>query len=403
MRPAAVAALALALATLVVAGGAGVARAQPGRMGLVMSLEPGDTPPVVELFTFGRGELIFEKFGHTALCLNYNEPERETVCFNYGVTEFDMGAGALVWNFIRGKQKFYVEPVPLAGMMRFYQAEDRTIWRQALPLTADQARAVEAKLLFDIEPENRYYYYDHFSDNCTTRLRDILDVAVGGKLQVDTGGRFPLTFRQMGRRGLAELPPLIAFGDFAVGRALDEDITRWQAMFHPFILRDHVEHALGARTELLYQRKGPPIPEDGPTNRGWSLLIGFLFVLPLLASKLTGRFERGAVAIVTVPLTLIGLIIWTAAIISTIPGLRWNEAIFLYVPFDIVLPFLGTVRRRQYARIRLGMVVVVSLLRSVGLFLQPLWIPIVIGFAIFGLIAFELPDPPLGRRRAARP
>ncbi|KAB2907280.1 MAG: DUF4105 domain-containing protein [Kofleriaceae bacterium] len=383
---------------LVVAGAAGVAHAQKGRMGEVYNLQPGATPPVIELYTFGRGEIIFEKFGHTALCINYNEQGRETVCFNYGVTDFSMGGGALTWNFIRGKQKFFVEPIPLGGMIAFYRHEDRTIWRQALPLPAEQARAIEAKLLHDIKPENRFYIYDHFADNCTTRLRDIIDVAIGGRLREGSGEPFPLTFRQMGRRGLAELPPLIAFGDFAVGRALDEEISLWQAMFHPFVLRDHVEVVLDAPAELIYERRGPPIPEDGPTNRGWALVIGLAFALPLLASKLTGRFERTAVAIATVPLALIGLIIWTAAIISTIPGLRWNEAIFLYVPFDVVLPFLGAVRRRQYARVRLGMFVVGSLLTALGVFLQPLWVPIVIGYALFGLIAFELPNPPLAPR-----
>lgn len=383
---------------LALAGASRVAHAQAGRMGEVWNLEPGATPPVIELYTFGRGELIFEKFGHTALCINYNEQGRETICFNYGVTDFTMGGAALTWNFIRGKQKFYVEPVPLGGMVAFYRHEDRTIWRQPLPLPAEQARAIEAKLLFDIKPENRYYYYDHFADNCTTVLRDIINDATGGRLEDDTARTFPLTFRQMGRRGLAELPPLIAFGDFAVGRALDTKITLWQAMFHPFVLRDHVEAVFDVAPVVVYERRGPPIPEDGPTNRGWSLLIGLAFALPLLVWKLTGRFERTSVAIATVPLTLIGLIIWTAAIISTIPGLRWNEAVLLYVPFDVVMPFLSSMRRRQYARVRLGMFVVASLLTAVGVFLQPLWVPIVIGYVLFGLIAFELPNPPLAAR-----
>lgn len=387
---------------LALAGASRVAHAQQGRMGEVWNLEPGATAPVIELYTFGRGELIFEKFGHTALCINYNEDGRETVCFNYGVTDFTMDGATLTWQFIRGKQKFYVEPVPLGGMVSFYRHEDRTIWRQALPLPPDQARAIEAKLLFDIKPENRFYIYDHFADNCTTRLRDIVDGATNGRLKEDTGRTFPLTFRQMGRRGLAELPPLIAFGDFTVGRALDEKITLWQAMFHPYVLRDHVEAVFDVAPVVIYERRGPPIPEDGPTNRGWSLLIGLSFALPLLVWKLTGRFERTTVAIVTVPLTLMGLIIWSAAIISTIPGLRWNEAIFLYVPFDVVLPFLGAVRRQKYARVRLGMFVVGSFLAAVGVFLQPLWVPIVIGYVLFGLIAFELPNPPLARRARAK-
>jgi hypothetical protein len=92
-------------------------------------------------------------------------------------------------------------------------------------------------------------------------------------------------------------------------------------------------------------------------------------------------------------------VLWTVAIVSTIPTVRWNEALLLYLPLDLALPFLAPARRQLYARIRLGMVIVVSLLRAVGLFLQPLWIPIVIAFALHGLIAADVRGW-LGRRAA---
>ena len=383
---------ALALATVVVAAlAAGVrpASAQEGRMGDVEALAPGATAPRVVLVTIGRGALIFEKFGHTALCLDYAERERETVCFNYGTTDFTTPPLTLTWNFIRGTQKFYVEPVPLSGMVRFYQREDRTLELQVLPLTEAQARAVEAELLDDLKPENRFYVYDHFADNCTTKLRDIIDHAVGGALRDGTGGAFPLTFRQMGMQGLAELPPLLAFGDYAVGRALDRHPTWWEAMFHPYVLRDLVDAKLGATPRLIYARRGPAIPDSGSTGRLWGVLIGLVFVLPLAAAKWLGRGERGAVAVAAAPMFLIGLVIWTAAIVSQIPGLRWNEAVFLFTPFDLALPILRAPARRRYARVRLAMVLAVAILRDVGVFHQPLWIPTAFAFAVFGMCAIE--------------
>jgi Domain of unknown function (DUF4105) len=383
------AAVTLVLVATLVAG-VSSAHAQPGRMGLIEAT-PGVTPPVVQLFTFGRGELIFEKFGHTALCLDYNEPERETACFNYGVTDFTIDGATLTWRFIRGKQVFFVEAIPLSGMMTFYRHEDRSIWRQSLPLSPEGARAVEAKLLSDLDPKNGSYIYDHFVDNCTTRLRDIIDNGSGGKLKIDSGRAFPLTLREMGRRGLAELPPLIAFADFGLGRYLDQRPSIWAAMYHPFVLRDEVEARFGVAPEPLYLRAGPAIPEDGPTDRGWALVIGLLFVVPLAVARFAGRFVRPAIAVAAIPMGLLAIVLWGAAIISTIPTLRWNEALVLYLPIDLALPFISESRRRGYARVRLGMVVFASLLRAVGLFRQPLWIPIAIAFAIFALIAIELP------------
>ena len=68
-------------------------------------------------------------------------------------------------------------------------------------------------------------------------------------------------------------------------------------------------------------------------------------------------------------------------------------------PFDILLPILGVAARRRYAKVRFGMVIVVSLLRAVGIFRQPLWVPAVIVFVIFGLCAVDT----LPWRRAAEP
>lgn len=391
--------LAVVAALVGVVGGVRPAAAQVGRMGDVEQLTPAPTAPKVALITIGRGAVIFEKFGHTALCLDYNEPDRETVCFNYGTTDFTMPAFTLTWNFIRGVQKFFVEPVPLDGMVRFYIHEDRTLERQDLPLTEAQARAVEAALLDDLKEENRYYVYDHFADNCTTKLRDIIDEATGGGLRADSGRAFPLTFRQMGMQGLAELPPLIAFGDFAVGRSLDRHPTLWEAMFHPYVLRDQVQARFGVAPVTIYTRRGPPIPDSGPTDRVWSLMIGLAFAVPLALARWRGRGERAAVLVAALPVALIGLIIWTAAIVSQIPGLRWNEVVFLYTPFDILLPILGVAARRRYAKVRFGMVIVVSLLRAVGIFRQPLWVPAVIVFVIFGLCAVDT----LPWRRAAEP
>src|SRR5688500_7431489 len=128
--------------------------------------------------------------------------------------------------------------------------EDRSVWRQRLPFTPEQARGIADKLCHDIQPENRYYTYHHFRDNCTTRLRDMLDEITGGKLSEGTKDkRWPISFREFGRRGLAEYTPIVAMSDFIGGRNLDYYPTHWEAMFHPDILRDMVAEKLGVEPE----------------------------------------------------------------------------------------------------------------------------------------------------------
>ena len=127
--------------------------------------------PTVELVTMGIG----------ALCLRFHDP-REDRCYNYGIAEFQkplsMAAG-----FFRGARSFWVGAQSPAMMLAIYTHADRTVWVQPLPLTPEQKQKVIAKLESDDTDEHRYYAYDHFLDNCTTRVRDVIDDATGGALR----------------------------------------------------------------------------------------------------------------------------------------------------------------------------------------------------------------------------
>ena len=339
--------------------------------------------------TFGIGEPLFERFGHGALCLRY--PDADPVCFNYGVTDFD-AVGTLVWNFLRAQQRFWVEPEGWSLMLEFYGIEDRDIWGQTLPLTPVQARAVEHQLLFDVQLAHRDYIYDHFRDNCTTRLRDMIDDATGGALRAGSEGPYPLTYRQIGQRGLANVPVLFALADFVLGRSLDATPTIWQAMFYPAVLREQVERTLHAPSIALHVRAGPAFPTDvGVSGRLLMLAIALAFALPLLLATWRRRFERVATAWASVYLGAWGLVLWAAAVVSTIPAVRWNEAVLVLVPMDLVLPWLGVARRRRYARGRVVLLLAVSALCPLGVLHQPLWIPILTAMMPLSIIAFELP------------
>lgn len=337
-------------------------------------------PPDIDVMTFGVGARIFEKFGHAAICLRYHDPRLTPVCFNYGVTDFDAGP-ALIWSFLRGTQEFWVEPETLRSLVDFYTDEDRDIWAQTLPLDAATRRAVETALWRSYEPAHRFYVYDHFFDNCTTRLRDLIDGATGGRLSAGGAEPYPLTFRELGARGLASAEPLVGLADFVLGRQLEDTPTRWQAMFHPDILRIALRDTLGAEPRLLYQRKGPPFALEGGTGRWLFAVLALVFSLPLLVARWRRRFETAALAWAVIYPGLWGLVLWIVVVLSSIPGVRWNEAVLVLVPLDLALPLLDEERRFRYARARVVMLLAISVACAVGILRQPLWIPILTAIA----------------------
>jgi hypothetical protein len=161
---------------------AGVAGAQPQHMDPDQLPHGNGEPPEIILLTFGEGFQIFEKFGHAALCIHYpseriaaerfSPPIRALLqpiadktgipveelpriaCVNYGVTDFREGP-PMIWHFLRTEQKFWADTESMISMVVFYSGrdrlgkelqEDRDIYVQRLPLAADQARAVEARI-----------------------------------------------------------------------------------------------------------------------------------------------------------------------------------------------------------------------------------------------------------------
>jgi hypothetical protein len=354
--------------------------------------------PKVHLYTLGVGDEVFEKFGHAALCLEYER--KHPICFNYGVTNFEE-PGKLIWGFMRSKQKFWVEPTYLNQMMYVYSSKDRDIWRQTLPLSDEQARAIADDLWTDIRPENKFYIYHHFDDNCTTRLRDKIDRVTGGKLKEDSDHEVALSFRGFGRRGMSEFVPLIAVSDFITGRELDVYPTQWEAMFHPDVLREQVAEKLGVEPELVYARKGPPFATDGPTGRWVIVLISILLTAPLVLVRWRGwRRERLALVVAAFPLMFFGVLLWLIFAFVTIEWVRWNEVMLLYLPTDVAIPFLSPARRQRYAQGRLALVVLASGLAAIGVLRQPIWVPALVAFLPLAVLAFELPPP--GARRPIR-
>lgn len=363
---------------------------------------PSAQPPRIDLYTFERGAVIFEKYGHAALCLHYEHAPGD-VCFNYGVTDFADVKG-LVWGFLRGTTKFWVEPAALEETLRFYTWEDRTIWRQTLPTTPAQARALEAKLWGNLHESLRYYEYDHFFDNCTTRLRDMIDETFGGVLRADASrpdAADPRTFRELGYSGLAEFPPLLAISDFVVGRDIDVPPTLYEKMFLPDEVRLNVAKRLGVTPELIYQRRGPPFPSQGSKGREVVIAIGVAAAALLALALWRRRLMRTALAFAMAPALLMGLVIWTLVAISAIPSLRVNEVALMYWPFDLAILWLAWPRKQLYARIKLGALAVVAALALVGVLRQPLWAPM----AMLGLPCLVLAF--MGHRgegaRGARP
>lgn len=331
-----------------------------------------DDKPTIELVTMGIGSLIWERHGHIALCVIWGD--QRDACYNYGVGNFQNPL-SMTWGFFRGTNSFWVAKQPRRQMLWIYEHADRTIWAQPIPLTKEQKEQVIAKLEFDILEENKHYSYDHFWDNCTTRVRDILDKATDGALSKMTEKTDGRTYRDLAREGFfgldSTVPLLIT--DIAMGRVTDAVPSYWERMFLPDYLRDAVRVRWGIEPIVEYQRMGPPPEKDGPSGRLKMFFVICALTLPAILTRLFGKLQRTGMALVVVPASIVGLVFWFLAIISPLPYVRWQETCLILMPFDLLLLFLPMDKRVKYAKGRVVMLGLVAALMVVNVLKAPNW------------------------------
>jgi len=275
-----------------------------------------DTAVRVYLLTMGPGDEVWEKFGHNAIWVH--DPERGgDLAYNYGM--FDFQQENFILNFARGRMMYWMEGFDAFATLGQYQMRNRSVWAQELNLTPQQAREVRNYLEWNQRPENRFYRYDYYRDNCSTRVRDVLDRVLGGALKAATANApSGVTYRWHTQRlvgdGGASLPMYTAINT-GLGPAADRPLSKWDEMFLPMRLRDEVRTLrirdargnlvpLVVREQTLFEASRPP-ERSGPPH--W--LLGFLATglaiggaIALLASVARRSVAaRAGFAVLTVP------------------------------------------------------------------------------------------------------
>ena len=204
--------------------------------------------------TFGPGEIYFERFGHNAIWLREPGANLDHT-FNFGYFDFEQEDFFL--RFMRGRMLYFSVAQPAQREFAYYVQTNRSIRAQKLNLTPPQYQRLRDYLLNEIQPENRNYRYDYYLNNCSTRIRDALDIALDGALSERTE-RMPavLNFRDQTRR-LTQMQFWYYLGlETGLGFPVDREVTRWDEMFIPMVVADEI-----AAMSAAMARAGNPLVE----------------------------------------------------------------------------------------------------------------------------------------------
>ncbi len=290
----------------------------------------------VALVTVFPGKALYAAFGHSALRV-YDPRQGIDWLFNYGT--FDFSDPWFLPRFVYGQLDYFLSVSDYARAVQFYRnVEGRPIVEQWLNLNAAQRDTLFAFLLWNARPENRTYRYDFLFDNCSTRIRDVLERTLGPALHF----RHPAPqtpFRHLLDLYVADRPLLQLGFYLTLGARVDRSPTAREVMFLPLELMQAVDQAavrldsgwipLVAQTDTVFWPQGhPPIPKPvwpWPLALGWLL---FAFSLLATVQDYRGRWPYPAQldALLFSLAGFVGLVLlllWVATL-HTVTSWNWN-------------------------------------------------------------------------------
>jgi hypothetical protein len=248
----------------------------------------------VYLLTVGRGAQVHALFGHTILRI-VDRVTRQDYNFNWGIFNFD--SPAFAWTFYRGDLDYQLAIMRFPDMIDHYRDyEQRSVIQDRINLTTAQKQALMTRIIENTKPENVFYKYFQFRDNCATRVRDHLDAALGGRLrEYFAPRRSPVVFRDHIRRNAAPIWVVGLGLDYLSNSMLDRPIGPWDEMFLPGAFRQHLLDApafgddgeplpdvnLLSSHQILVDKPEPPLGND--VNYWIALTLG---IPTLIASVL---------------------------------------------------------------------------------------------------------------------
>ncbi|MCF8360442.1 MAG: DUF4105 domain-containing protein [Prolixibacteraceae bacterium] len=248
------------------------------------------------LFTCGPGAELYAGFGHSALWI-FDPATGIDRLYNYGT--FDFNTPNFYLKFIRGKLNYILSVTTARNFLLEYQHRKIEVTGQTLNLNTNELNTMYAFLENNLLPENRFYKYDFFYDNCATRIRDVIENETGSKVTFHTPDQ-NLKFREMLFPYLEHSPWTKTGVNIILGLTADKKATPWDYMFLPEYMDDAFRTATiespNGDTRQLVKNERSYLPQKLHfTNKKYDdpfVVFGLMLILGIALSVVEQKTKR---------------------------------------------------------------------------------------------------------------
>lgn len=364
----------------------------------------------VYVITFGPGDHPFSKFGHNAVLVLDHDRGTDAV-YNFGT--FSAASPTLISDFLQGRLLYWVSVGSWGPTSAAYAADNRSISAQKLALTPSETQRLLTRLAHSALPENRYYRYDYYLDNCSTKVRDVLDEVTGGSLAGTKNVPATQSWREHTSRLTRDSLGLNLGLNLLLAQGVDVPRSRWDEMFLPSALAETLATTrkpdagpLVVEQVSWHRAERPPLAESPPRHL-WLPLVGLALGAGLFGLSRVARKSRPLLAVFTGVVALLGTL---AGALGCIFAFFWfatdhefahaNENLFALPPWALLLPVAAigafVKPRRWINRVqRLALLLAAGsavgfALKALPWFRQDNWVFLGFSLGLWGLLALAL-------------
>jgi hypothetical protein len=368
------------------------------------------------LATMGTGHWLFTYFGHNAIRIH--DRQRGTdINYNFGTFSIDpsiAGIWKMLREYLQFSMQYWLSEERYHWSLSRYRHEDRTYWLRELFLTEAEAERLVGHLREHALPQNRNYPYHHYTNNCSTKLRDALALALGKEFLHQAQVKRGQTYRKLVLERMKDNPIVMIGMDFGMGPPADRELTWAEEMFLPEKLDEYVaaafwqqhrDRALANSETIVYRRQHPPA--------WWPISPTSFVYLWALCWALLGlalwrsRFFRWWMRLLLLKMSILGFALALMMFGSKFPEPPGNANILFFHPLHLLAWWWLSKRRwpkissrlrsavRTYLYLHLAVGLVYLLLKAIGIAPHQVNLHYVIfAMASLGLAAAKLRSDP---------
>lgn len=307
----------------------------------------------ISILTVSPGKDLVDAFGHSGIRVVDNELNYDVV-FNFGI--YDFQAPDFYSNFVKGRPIYSLGINNYNRFFNDYKNQKRGILEHKIQISKNKKDALIRLLFENSRQENKFYVYEYFNDNCSTKVADLFIENFNDEIynfEINLSSKSNYSYRSL----IYKMIPKNSWGSLAIdiclGSIIDQDINYRQTFFLPSKFGSFLDTIESVNPEIIESKlllKSQDIFEESGFNLTSPLfVILFISIFIILVSFLDFRNNKQTkvldILLISIT-TMIGLLISYLWFYSDHSAASQNYNILWASPLNILL-FIDLFTRKK--------------------------------------------------------